>query len=151
MKWLNKLIGMEISTSVPDEWYWQFREKAASNQQTESEQLRELVADFIGKDNLAGQNDPLERDEEFGKAVQDRFNLGPFNVQTQNVVAVATRMKQGFTWNEAVKATAEAAKHARDVDDGYEKTVRAQCTRDLELSTEEFKQDIEDLINQHDD
>lgn len=138
---------MKISTSVPDEWYWRLRERAASNQQTESEQLRELVADFIGEEDLPDWDDPPERDKEFAKAVMDHFGLEPFNVQSQNVLAVATRMKEGFTWNEAVKATADAAKHSRDVDDNYGKTVRAQCTRDLDLSTDEFKQEIQELID----
>lgn len=141
---------MEISTTIPDEWYWEFRKQSADNQQTENEQLRELVADFIEvEEELTAQDDLSDRDSEFAQAVRDHFDLEPFSVQSMNVLAVATKMKHGFTWNEAVKDTAEAAKHSRDVDDNYEKTVRGQCTRDLNRSTDEFKQDVEELITRH--
>lgn len=139
---------MEVSTTIPDEWYWKFREKAAANQNTEEEELRELIADYLEEDL---DTDEIEVDQDFEEFVRQYFGLEKGKRKTQNVVAVVTEMKQGRSWNDAVNYLADKAQRERGVKDEYDKTIRSQCTRELGYSTEEFKEEVRDLISEFGD
>jgi len=140
-------IAMEVKTTIPDEWYWELREKAAGNQNTEEEELRELIADHLGKnpnaDDYGGVN------KEFEQVVRDHFELEQGRIKTENIVAVASKMRQGMNWTDAVKRVAEEVKRERNVGNDYGKTIRSQCTREIGLdSTQDFKDEIQDLIDE---